>query len=252
MRLLKTNILDFFSKTDEFSVTEGLVIDVGEFAERINQDYKKLIIDPPAGFYLTVGGTEPIVKEGVTYEAVCGTQSERYIGTDSFPEGMTELLSIDGDTVLNRYLCDNVDKYLVKTPLLPVSALKLVSDLVYHTLIHANPYKALLVSDPLRKENDFSVVPRRLHDITHTSDLIAQYLRDDVTFDEETVESFANGVTEIVDDLLIEVLAWTKNHKTNIYLVELDTRSLIVGRSVDIRAYRYQLLLEDAEETEKE
>lgn len=197
---------------DIYRVREVLKLDVNPYASLLNYHLHEHILPVDEGWYLPTSLVPVIVPTKRYYY-----HNGEMVDYNNPYRIKDVIVDNDGRVIVDKWHLDN--EILTKTPNVLIRELYIIEDIVHNYIVTINQYSKLLPP-------------------THG---IVDYLG--LHFTDEASILYANGDIAI-DDYLMELLGLIESFIINkpeyIYYVNADTNGeLTIGRTIDVRAYRY-------------
>ena len=207
--------------------TESMIVSVDNECVMFENDMDNILEPYKPGIYM-VGSSEPLVcEDNPGFSDVHGNPvitMEDLKGLDPYEV----VVNSNGDIIIGHSLLNTSHSLLSDTPTVPARTYGILKTQINHEIIKLNPYRDML---PLSDQ--------KYH---YTNDVISPYCLDYVK--PEYWDDFRNNNIDFYryfGSIIDTVIHYVGNKNKYIYMVSIDRGDLYIGRSIDVRAYRYMI-----------
>jgi hypothetical protein len=223
--------------SDALTVRESLVLDVMYEAKFIEDIVKDHMSSYNKGIYLKNDfSADPIISEHINYTVY--PNHKEINSLDDLTPNISFILNQDEVEILNAYHIQNKHRFLSDKPSFPMRGLEIIKFLLYKVIYDLNPCKDLVFNDPACVSDHIKFMPDIFNYLKTYEEIICYVIGKEIPIE------LIDLITDIANTLIEKAEHFIMISPTYIHHVNLDGMSVSIGRSIDIRAYRYSAYLE--------
>lgn len=227
----KTNALN-----EALAIKRSIYFSISNECGYVNSVFKHKLNKPQHGIYLKNTNSPIMDKDKIYYSYPGGNP---FTVMDVITDDIESIRNECGIVIINKYLINNRDKLLTVDPLISNPIENIIINLIYKLIYELNPKKELLIGDQFKVSDHVKWVAPIVANLDE-EELINLECDEDNLLDVNEIMFIIRHFRHILES----IEAFVSNSPTSIYIVEINNGSLMIGETMDIRAFRYQMLVE--------